>query len=202
MPQEAPCYRPDHVESKILGKENVRVQNTDKQKVKAFVYAIIEKACRNMCGTETFPTQSRTVNSDKVRKSCLHLTICKEEDKSTVYRANHQELVLMSTVLAELKQQSQDKARRLRKSVLNPITEKDFIARATFLKQSFEAVHARDQMPCAQSEINRKGPTLAQFRLPQYTFLHTAGIPSTKSTCVLSKQRSSWKRRILGCFGL
>ena len=188
------------MESEVLGKENVLVQNIDKQKVKAFVYAIIEKACRNMCGTETFPTQSRTVNSDKVRKSCLHLNICKEEDKSTVYRANHQ--LLMSSVLAELKQQSQDKARRFKNSVLNPITEKDFVARGTFLKQSFEAVHARDQMPCAQSEINRKGPTLGQFRLPQYTFLHTAGIPSTKSTCVLSKQRSSWKRRILGCFGL
>ena len=142
MPQEVRGYRPDFMESKILGKENVLVQNIDKQKVKAFVYAIIEKACRNLCGAETFPRQSRTVVSDKVRENRLHSNICEEEDKSTVYRANHQ--VLMSTVLAELIQKTGDKARRLRKSVLNPITEKDFIARATFLKQSFEAVHARD----------------------------------------------------------
>ena len=196
VPQEARGYRPDFVESKILGKENVIVQNIDKQKVKAFVYAIIEKACRNLHGAETFPTQSRTVVFDKVRESCLH----KEEDKSTAYRANHQ--VLMSTVLAELIQKTGDKARRLRKSVLNPITEKDFVARATFVRQSFEVVYARDQMPCAHPDINRKGPTLAQFRLPQYIFLHTAGIPSTKSTFVLNKQRSSLKRRILGCFGL
>ena len=157
MPQEERDYRPNHVESKILGKENARVQKIDKQKVKAFVYAIIEKACRNLCGAESFPTQSRTGVSDKVRESCLHLNICKEEDKSTAYRANHQ--LLMSTVLTELIQKTGDKARRLRKSVLNPITEKDFVARATFLKQSLEAVHARDRMPSAQSEINRKEPT-------------------------------------------
>ena len=198
MPHEACGHRQDHVES--IGKENVRMKNIDIQKVKAFVYAVIENACRNLCGEETFAVQSRIVVSDKVRERCLHSNIYNEEDKSTAYRTNHQ--VLMSAVLAELKQKTQDKAKRFRKSVLNPVTEKDFVARATFLSQSFEADYARDQVSCAQSEINRKGPTSAQFRFPQYTFLHTAGIPSAGSTRVLNKQRPSWKKRILGCFGL
>ena len=146
---------------------------------------------------ETFPAQFRTGVS---RQSCLHSNICKEEDQSIAYRANHK--VLMRAALAELKQKTQDKAKRFRKSVLNPITEKVYVARTTFLSQSFEAVHARDQLSCAQSKINRKGPTSAQFRFPQYTFLHTAGILIAGSTRVLNKQRPSWKKRILGCFGL
>ena len=197
---EACDHRQDDVEFIVLGKVNVRVQNIDEQKVKAFVYAIIENACRNLCVEDTFPVQSRTLVSDKVRERCLHSNIYKEEDKSTAYRTNHQ--VLMSAVLAELKQKTQDKAKRFRKSVLNPVTEKDYVARATFLSQSFEAVHARDQVSCAQSEINRKGPTSAQFRFSQYTFLHTAGVPAAGGTRVLNKQRPSWKKRILGCFGL
>ena len=200
MPQDVCGHRQDDVEFIVLGKENVRMQNIDKQKVKAFVYAIIENACKNLCGEETFAVQSRTVVSDKVRESCLHSNICKEEDHSIAYHANHK--VLMRAALAELIQQTQDKTKRFRKSVLNPVTEKDYVARTTFLSQTFEAVHARDQVSCAQSEINRKGPTSAQFRFPQYTFLHTAGIPAAGSTRVLNKQRPSWKKRILGCFGL
>ena len=200
MPHDVCGHRQDDVEIIVLGKENVRVQNIDKQKVKTFVYAIIENACRNLCGEDTFPVQSRTVVSDKVRESCLHSNIYKEEDKSTAYRTNHK--VLMSAVLAELKQKTRDKAERFRKSVLNPVTEKDYVARTTFLRQSFEAVRARDQVSCAQSKINRKGATSAQFRFPQYTFLHTAGLPTAGRTRVLTKQRPSWKKRILGCFGL
>ena len=67
----------------------------------------------------------------------------------------------MSAVLAELIQQTQDKAKKFRKSVLNPVTEKDYVARTTFFSQSFEAVHARDQVSCAQPKINRKGPISA-----------------------------------------
>ena len=50
MPHEACGHRQDDVESIVLGKVNVRVQNIDKQKVKAFVYTIIENACINLCG--------------------------------------------------------------------------------------------------------------------------------------------------------
>ena len=201
MPHDVWGHRQDHVESIAIGKENVRAQNIDKQKVKAFVYAIIENACRNLCGEETFAAQSRTVLSDKVRESCLHSNIYKEEDQlSIAYRTNHK--VLMSAALAELIQQTRDKAKRFRKSILNPVAEKDYVARTTFLSQSFEALHAHDQVSCAQSVINRTGPTSAQFQFPQYTFLHTAGIPAVGSTRVLNKQRPSWKKRILGCFGL
>ena len=50
MPHDVWGHRQDHVESIAIGKENVRAQNIDKQKVKAFVYIIIENACRNLCG--------------------------------------------------------------------------------------------------------------------------------------------------------
>ena len=146
---------------------------------------------------ETFPPQFRTGVS---RQSFLHSNICKEEDQLIAYRTNRK--AFMSTVLAELIQQTQDKAKKFRKSVLNPVAEKDYVASTTFLSQSFEAVHARDQVSCVQSRINRKGATSAQFRFPQYTFLHTAGIPAAGSTRVLNKQRPSWKKSILGCFGL
>ena len=62
---------------------------------------------------ETFPAQFRTGVS---RQSCLHSNICKEEDQLIAYRTNRK--AFMSSVLAELIQQTQDKAKKFRKSVL------------------------------------------------------------------------------------
>ena len=50
MPHDVCGHRQDDVEIIVLLKENVRVQNINKQKAKAFVYTLIENACRNLCG--------------------------------------------------------------------------------------------------------------------------------------------------------
>ena len=185
----------DHMESKIVGKEIIQIQDIDKQRVDAFVHEIIGKAYRQL-HIEGIFLQMQNAVVEKLRTYSLQT----KDIKSTVdYCAKHK--LLMNKVLVELTEQTQRKAKMLRDSILNPITDKDFATRTMFLTQSFE--HLCDQLTCVQQETNRKRPESARPRLPQYTFLHTAGIPSaSESNRVVYKQRPSWKRRILGCLGL
>ena len=62
--------------------------------------------------------------------------------------------------------------------------------------------HLCDQLTCVQQgKTGRDQSQSARPRFAQYTFLHTAGISTaSESTCVPYNQRSSWKKRILGCF--
>ena len=184
----------DHMESKIVGKETIHIQDIDKQRVDAFVHEIIGKAYRQLHKEGIF-LQMQNAVVEKLRTCSLQT----EDIKSTDQCAKHK--LLMNKVLVELTEQTQRNAKMLRDSILNPITDKDFATRTTFLTQSFE--HLCDQLTCVQQETNRKRPESARPRLPQYTFLHTAGIPSaTESNRAIHKQRPSWKRRILGCLGL